>query len=156
MQHAILMSLEPAKRAYAQSLEDNVGKKGQFSYIGGADAENVFRHTREDGRVRLPPEGPVVRQGGEFFTLVDGLYDLRATLVYLALHMPPGKVPAARQNPERARGYQEIDPAFRNAFTRAARSLVERGLLFRHDDEGAPQLRFVSMPPSPPMLVGET
>jgi hypothetical protein len=138
MQSVVLAALKPAKRAFAA---------GAFKYIGGADYENVFRHMTSDshGGYQYPPEGPLVRAGGEFYTLGDGVYDLRATLVYLALQWPRRGMP--RQNRDREDGYYWIDPSFRNAFTRAARTLIDRGLLIRCDGEDGPQVRLVSMRP---------
>jgi hypothetical protein len=138
MQLALLRALEPAKKAF---------EADEFNYIGAAEYENVTYHMvrRQDGELQYPFEGPLVRQGGEFFTLDDGVYDLRATLVYLALkEQQQRKEPVAWQSQDRPRGFYYIAPAFRNAFTRAARSLVEQGLLIDVDDGKGPQLRFVS------------
>lgn len=140
MQRTVLASLEPAKRAYAQ---------GKFDYVGGAASENVWAHSDDDSKF--------VRHGGEFFTLDDNVYDLRATLVYAALNAPVRVWPGlrdgtgispfkmARHNPWRGGKFQYVQTVFRDAFMRAARSLVERGLLIRSDDEDARQLRFVSL-----------
>jgi hypothetical protein len=141
MQLALLRALEPAKKAF---------EADEFNYIGGAggaEYQNVTDHMvrRQYGELQYPFEGPLVRQGGEFFTLDDGVYDLRATLVYLALkEQKQSKKPVAWQSPDRPRGLHYIDPAFRNAFTRAARSLVKQGLLIDVDDGKGPQLRFVA------------
>ena len=126
MQHLILASLKPAKQAHVE---------GKLSYIGAANFTNVIHQSDHPGET-------LVRQGGEFVTLDEGVYDLRATLRYVAIRLSarPGK----RKRRPISEDRRVIDNAFRITFMNAVRSLVERGLLIPCDDEDAVQLRFVS------------
>jgi hypothetical protein len=129
MQHLILASLKQAKRAHIE---------GQLSYTGSASFANVVHQSKRPGET-------LVRQGGEFVTLDEGVYDLRATLRYLAIRISEG--PSKRKRRPVSQDLRVIDNAFRITFMKGVRSLVERGLLVRCDAEDAVQLRFVSMPP---------
>jgi hypothetical protein len=145
MQHRLLVSLKPAKRAWAD---------GKFDYIGDAGTDNLF--SDREG------EDKVVFQGGKQWRLDDGVYDLRATLRYLTIalnkptkaeHRPfpfSHKHTIANENEDRPANqasYWRVDDVFRISFYRAARNLVDRGLLISCDDDDATQLRFVSMHP---------
>jgi hypothetical protein len=127
MQHLILASLKPAKQAHVE---------GKLSYIGAASFANVIHQSDH-------PAETLVRQGGEFVTLDEGFYDLRATLRYLAIRL--SERPGKRKRRPVSEDLRVVDNAFRITFMRAARNLVERGLLIRCDDEDAVQLRFVSV-----------
>lgn len=129
MQHLILASLKPAKQAHVE---------GKFSYIGAASFANVIYQSDHPGEI-------LVRQGGEFMTLDEGVYDLRATLRYLAIRL--SERPGKRKRRPVSEDLRVVDNAFRITFICAVRKLVERGLLIRCDDEDAKQLRFVSMRP---------
>jgi hypothetical protein len=129
MQHLILASLKPAKQAHVE---------GKLSYIGAASFANVIHQSDHPGET-------LVRQGGEFMTLDEGVYDLRATLRYLAIRL--SERPGKRKRRPVSEDLRVIDNAFRITFMRAVRNLVELGLLIRCDDEDAVQLRFVSMRP---------
>jgi hypothetical protein len=129
MQHLILASLKQAKRAHIE---------GQLSYTGSASFANVVHQSKR-------PRETLVRRGGEFVTLDEGVYDLRATLRYLAIRLSEG--PSKRKRRPVSQDLRVIDNAFRMTFMKGVRSLVERGLLVRCDAEDALQLRFVSMTP---------
>jgi len=129
MQRLILASLKPAKQAHVE---------GKLSYIGAANFTNVIHQSDHPGET-------LVRQGGEFMTLDEDVYDLRATLRYVAIRLSarPGK----RKRRPVSLDRRVIDNAFRITFMNAVRSLVERGLLIPCDAGDAKQLRFVSMRP---------
>jgi hypothetical protein len=77
------------------------------------------------------------------FIHLSDLYDLRGTLPYLAIRL--SERPGKRKRRPVSEDLRVVDNAFRITFMRAARNLVERGLLIRCDDEDAVQLRFVSV-----------
>jgi hypothetical protein len=129
MQHLILASLKQAKRAHIE---------GKLSYTGAASLANVIRHSKRPGET-------IVRQGGEFVILDESVYDLRATLRYLAIRLL--EEPSKRKRRPVSQDLRVVDNAFRITFMKAVRNLIERGLLVRCDAEDAVQLRFVSMPP---------
>jgi hypothetical protein len=176
METMLLMSLKPAKRAYAA---------GEFDYVGGAGMKNfeqrddraaskahehLAKHKSNEPnpaksfyglmdmyREKQLPEGEVeVFHGGESFTLDDGVYDLRATMRWLAIvrnrHLKRGHGPAWK-NPDRSANesgssYWFISSAFRISFYRAARSLIDCGMLIACDPvEKGREVRFVSMAP---------
>jgi hypothetical protein len=181
MEQALLLALKPAKRAHAA---------GEFDYIGGAGFKNMeqrnerawdkarehlanhpsnepdpakaFRQLEDMYREEpLPEDEVLVFQSGEFQTLDDSVYDLRATLRWLAIRQSirqkaqKGRSPklgeSAWRNQDRTAhehgsSYWHLDPAFRISFYRAARSLVKRGLLIACDPvEKGREIRFVSM-----------
>src|SRR5262249_27412318 len=122
MQQLILAALKPAKQAYAN---------GEFDYIGGAGLENLMNNRSADP---IPLDQLQARQGGEYYTLEEGVYDLRCTLRYLAIHWPKRWGVKAWRNPDRSANFRRssywfMGDAFRISFMRAARGLVDRGLL---------------------------
>ena len=78
------------------------------------------------------------------------LYDLRGTLRYLAIRLSERR--GKRKRRPLSEDLRVVDESFRVTFVRAAHNLVERGLLIRCDNEGAKQLRFVSMRPDIPVV----
>jgi hypothetical protein len=87
-------------------------------------------------------------------TLGEGVYDLRATLVYLAVTLTQRPIAGrkrkyrpARENKWHPADIHFVDSSFRASFSRAVRNLVERGLLICCDNDDAEQLRFVSLRP---------
>ena len=168
----ILASLKPAKRAYAEGKFDYIGG------AGGQNLEDHSARAYAKAREQLAAQGSksnqpnsrkalislanmyqdepmskdemLVFQGGEHMYLDEGVYDLRATLRYLAIQFKK-KEPAAWVNRDRtsnlARVIGYVDTTFRISFYRAVRNLVERRLLIRCDDDTEKQLRFVSMRP---------
>jgi hypothetical protein len=93
--------------------------EGKFNYVGAARFANVAH--------------------------LSDLYDLRATLPYLAIRL--SERPGKRKRRPISEDLRVVDQTFRVAFCQAAHTLVERGLLIPCDDEDAKQLRFVSMRP---------
>ena len=93
--------------------------EGKFNYVGAARFANLAH--------------------------LSDLYDLRATLPYLAIRL--SERPSKRKRPPISEDFRVVDQTFRVAFCQAAHTLVERGLLIPCDDEDAKQLRFVSMRP---------
>ena len=93
--------------------------EGKFNYVGAARFANVAH--RSD------------------------LYDLRATLPYLAIRL--SERPGKRKRRPISEDLRVVDQTFRVAFCQAAHTLVDRGLLIPCDDEDAKRLRFVRMRP---------
>jgi hypothetical protein len=178
MEHAVLANLKPAKKAYAAGLFDYIGGAGlqnldlRFEQTNRLVDEHLAEHRGKSNepspkRARqrleemyekepLPEDEVVVFQAGESYTLDPDVYDLRATLRYLAFAnklAEPNPVHtvgwANRDRTANTSGasYWYINPAFRISFYRAARNLIKRGMLICCDDEGDSQLRFVSMRP---------
>jgi hypothetical protein len=143
MQRFLLAALKPAKLAYAS---------GKFDYVGGAGSENSKAKGCSGDRELMPISQLLVNKGGEYWALDPKVYDLRCTLRYLAIHWPKRKndYPACWQKWWKTPTYGSssywcVSDPFRVSFMRAARSLVDRGSLIACDDDGAPQLRFVSL-----------
>ena len=93
--------------------------EGKFNYIGAASFANVVHQS--------------------------DLYDLRATLRYVAIRL--SERPGKRKRRPVSEDRRVVDQRFRVTFMNAVHSLVERGLLIRCDAGDAKQLRFVSMRP---------
>ena len=93
MQQLILAALKPAKQAYAN---------GEFDYIGGAGLENLEHKGIDRSDDPIPLDQLQARQGGEYYTLEEGVYDLRCTLRYLAIHWPKRWGAKAWQNRDRS------------------------------------------------------
>jgi hypothetical protein len=93
--------------------------EGKFNYVGAARFANVAH--------------------------LSDLYDLRATLPYLAIML--SERPDKRKRRPISEDLRVVDQSFRVAFCQAAHSLVERGLLIPCDGENAKQVRFVRMRP---------
>jgi hypothetical protein len=129
MQRDILDHLEPGKRAHAA---------GDFAYAGGMTYQNFWQQHR---RANSPP---TIRTKGRVHTLPDGVYDLRATLVSVALARRE-----AHRNEERMSGWWVFPRKLNSAFSRAVRGLIARGLLERQDT--GREIRFVrrAAPPQP-------
>jgi hypothetical protein len=111
-------------------------------------------HTRAEPYPEGHGAGDLVRAQGEVWQLDPDVYDLRMTLRYMAITMTETLTtrssPARRPDPLMSGlsgGEVYIEQPFRTAFYRAARSLVERGLLIRLDDDATGQIRFVSLRP---------
>jgi hypothetical protein len=181
METSLLMSLKPAKRAYAA---------GDFDYIGGAGFANMEeRVERADDKARehlarhgdrsnqpasegrlsqlaqmyrepLPENEAEVFHRGESFTLGEGVYDLRATMRWLAIVRNRQKL-AAWKNSDRTANesgssYWFVDDAFRISFYRAARALIAAGMLIPTDPMAkGREVRFVSMSPDAERLFAE-
>lgn len=132
LQLAILAALEPAKQTHLS---------GELDYIGGATNHN----SDEDGmaKARGKKFTPEVYSRG-YFVLDPGVYDLRATLSYLARTWPNAGVGGLNRS-----GYKKIDSAFRNHFGEAVRGLIARGKLFESHKfkKASEQLRFVCTDP---------
>ncbi len=126
MQRDILKHLEAAKLGHA---------KRSFMYAGGMRFENFCRPGHD-------ADPPTVRSGGEDFTLGEGVYDLRATSVFLALQRRQ-----ASPNDELL-GRHTVSPAFRSSFSRAVRALIARGLLEQYIETGR-EIRFVTCREAP-------
>jgi hypothetical protein len=93
--------------------------EGKFNYVGAARFANVAH--------------------------LSDLYDLRATLPYLAIML--SERPDKRKRRPISEDLRVVDQSFRVAFCQAAHTLVERGLLIPCDGENAKQVRFVRMRP---------
>ena len=93
--------------------------EGKFNYVGAARFANVAH--------------------------LSDLYDLRATLPYLAIRL--SERPSKRKRRPISEDLRVVDKSFRVAFCQAAHTLVERGLLIPCHNEDAKQVRFVRMRP---------
>ena len=93
--------------------------EGKFNYVGAARFANVAH--------------------------LSDLYDLRATLPYLAIRL--SERPGKRKRRPISEDLRVVDKSFRVAFCQAAHTLVERGLLIPCHNEDAKQVRFVRMRP---------
>jgi hypothetical protein len=93
--------------------------EGKFNYVGAARFANLMH--------------------------LSDLYDLRATLPYLAIRL--SERPGKRKRRPVSEDLRVVDKSFRVAFCQAAHTLVERGLLIPCHNEDAKQVRFVRMRP---------
>jgi hypothetical protein len=134
VQRLLLAALKPAKRAYAN---------GEFDYIGGAATYNLWE--RPEAETEPDPKREMfIRKGGEYKLLESDVYDLRATMRYLAINWPkklqtktagpPARIIRDRIGTFRTSRYWCVEPSFRISFMRAAHGLVDRGMLIPCDD----------------------
>ena len=133
MQAAILAALEPAKRAHAE---------GKLEYRGGAHIANF--HSEQGEKQFGKPREQIVRSSGQDRPLPAHVFDLRAVLAYLSREMRAGR---RVENP--LLQTWDVDRRFAVSFSRAVRTLIERGELVRQQPDGARvrEIRFVSRRP---------
>ncbi len=131
VQRAILDGLEPAKQAHA---------KDELDYRGGAFWANFQSEHGE--KYSGKPREQMVRFDGQDRALPADAYDLRATLAYLSREMKAGRQCEAPMKS------WDVDRRFAVSFSRAVRTLIERGELVRLLPDGARvrEIRFVSRP----------
>ena len=115
MQQAILAALEPAKRAHFE---------GKLHYRGGASSAN-FHSEQAEKHLRTRRQ-QMIHFHGQDRILPDDAYDLRATLAYLSRTTRAGR----RISNQLLQDW-EVDRRFAISFSRAVRTLINRGELVR-------------------------
>jgi hypothetical protein len=133
MQRDILNALEPAKRAQAE---------GDLDYRGGASWANL--HSEQVEKYSGKHREQMVRSNGQDRALPADAYDLRATLAYLSRTTKAGR---RIENP--ILQSWDVDRRFAVSFSRAVRTLIERGELVQLLPDGARggrEIRFVGRP----------
>jgi hypothetical protein len=133
MQRDILNALEPAKQAHAS---------GGLDYRGGASWANY--HSEQGEKYSGKPREQMVRSNGQDRALPADAYDLRATLAYLSRTTKAGR---HIENP--ILQSWDVDRRFAVSFSRAVRTLIERGELVQLLPDGARdvrEIRFVARP----------
>ena len=131
MQVAILAALEPAKQAHFE---------GKLLYRGGGGVWARFHREQAEERSGTPRQWPIITFNGQDRALPSDAYDLRATLAFLSRTTPgAGRACVAPLQD------WEVDRKFAVSFSRAVRSLIERGELVRLLPS-VREIRFVSRP----------
>jgi hypothetical protein len=126
----ILDALEPAKQAH---------RSGDLIYRGGAFNHNDYSDDNDDREAE-------VYSRGTHFLLDPGVYDLRATLLYVAQRwVNPSHEELTHVNPS---GYLQVDFGFGMQFRKAVKGLIAKGKLYEANINNGKQLRFVCLDPA--------